>query len=158
MQATKQLYLLCLVLFLSGPAFGFQLINNGPPLAKNGIIDLRKQDMLTKVSLNGEWDFYWQQFIDPKTAPTRKGELVDFPFKWNGYMLKGKELPAFGYATYQLTVLLPKNAGPLCLSMPDVYSAYRLFINGDEVASNGKISTDYKNFEAHWHYNAVDLV
>ncbi|MES2274914.1 MAG: ATP-binding protein [Bacteroidota bacterium] len=127
------------------------------PVAKNGIIDLRKQSFDEKIPLNGQWDFFWQQLADPRDTARHKDATVDFPFKWNGYLLKGQLLPAFGYATYKLTILLPKDSVRRRLSVPDMYCAYRLFVNNEDVADNGKVSTTAEGFAPQWMYNGVNL-
>jgi len=128
------------------------------PAAENGIIDLRNQSFSDQIPLNGQWMFYWHQLVNPNDPANNKtGIRVNFPFKWNGFVLNGKELPAFGYATYKLTVLLPKTGPSLRIGMPDVYCSYKLFINGQQVASNGTISTTAKDFIPHWQYQSVDL-
>jgi signal transduction histidine kinase/CheY-like chemotaxis protein len=126
-----------------------------PPLAKNGVLDLRNQTIDKSISLNGEWKFYWQKLIIPND--TTKGLLVPFPVKWNDLSVNDKKLPAFGYATYQLKLLLPKGQGSLRISMPDVYCAYSLFLNGNLVAQNGQVATNAKDFEPHWQYRAFDI-
>ncbi|RZK26332.1 MAG: ATPase, partial [Flavobacterium sp.] len=93
------------------------------PLAKNGVLDLRDQTMDQTIPLNGEWKFYWQKLIIPND--TTKGITVPFPEKWNDFSIDGKKLPAFGYATYSLKLLMPKSVGNLRIAMPDVYCAYR---------------------------------
>lgn len=126
--------------------------------AVHGVLDLRDHPIDRKIELRGYWQFYWNQFIDPiDTAGIKNRLLVEFPFKWNGFKWKGKELPAFGYATYRLTILLPPRSQDLRISMPDVYSAYRLFVNNKEMASNGQISTSETGFVPHWEYKAIDL-
>jgi signal transduction histidine kinase/CheY-like chemotaxis protein len=131
--------------------------NANAPTAKNGIIDLRKQNLEQNIRLNGQWAFYWQQLLLPTDTNAQLTQMVNFPFTWNGAVIKGKVLPSFGYATFKLTLLLPKTTQPLRIGMPDVYSAYRLFFNGQEVATNGAVSTGAKNFVPHWHYNALDI-
>lgn len=138
-------------------SFCFSAELNMVPTAKNGLIDLSQQDFSKDVSLNGEWLFYWQKFLNPQKTEKAKAELVNFPFRWDGYVLNGETLPGFGYATYKLTVVLPRNIGPLTLVMPDVYSAYRLFINGKEATANGTVSTTAKGFVPHWQYRSVRL-
>ncbi|QKJ30176.1 response regulator [Mucilaginibacter mali] len=149
----------CLLLFLLPCLFlgGCTGDFSQPPVAKKGVLDLRHQSFEKKIALNGEWEFYWQQFIEPNDSAKHKGTLVKFPFKWNGYNLNGEELPAFGYATYKLTVLIPKDSVRLRISVPDMYCAYRFFINGDPVAENGQISTSAKGFEPHWAYGGANL-
>lgn len=127
------------------------------PTAQNGVMDLRKQKFSEKIALNGQWLFYWQKLVSPTDTAAGKANLVDFPFKWNGYVLNGKELPAFGYATYRLTILLPKAHGPLRISVPDAYCAYKLFVNGREEAADGTVSTSAKGFVPYWQYKSIDL-
>lgn len=128
------------------------------PVAKNGVLDLRAGPMPDKTELNGEWFFYWQQLLTPGEKPRNNYSLINFPSLWSsGYKVNGKKLPAFGFATYQLTVLLPKNHGELRLSVPDVYCAYKLYVNGKPAAGNGKVSSTAEGFEPHWQYKTVDL-
>lgn len=126
--------------------------------AVHGVLDLRNQPVNDKIELTGNWLFYWNQLINPNDTTAIKDRLlVEFPFKWSGYTWRGQRLPAFGYGTYRLKVLLPQKHGELKLAMPDVYSAYRLYINKKLVSSNGKVTTSGKGFEAHWEYHAVNL-
>lgn len=126
-------------------------------LAKGGIIDLRAQSMDGKIALNGQWLFYWGQLIGPNDHLKHKGELVDFPYRWTDRSASGKTYPSYGYATYRLTVLLPKNTPSLRLSMPEVYSAYRLFINEQEVASNGRVARTATDFIPYWENKIIEI-
>ncbi len=126
-----------------------------PPLAKNGVLDLRNHSINQSISLNGEWAFYWQKLIIP--SDSTKGKIVPFPVKWNDLSIDGQKLPAFGYATYKLTLLLPKTKESLRIEMPDVYCAYSLFLNGKLVAQNGKVANNANDFEPHWEYKAFDI-
>jgi signal transduction histidine kinase/CheY-like chemotaxis protein len=119
-------------------------------------MDLRKQTFTEKIPLNGEWEFYWKQLFTSANIPA-KGQLVNFPFMWQGYQLNGKQLPAFGYASYHLKLLLPKTKTVLRLSIPDTYCAYRLFINGELAAVSGNVTTSPNGFVPYWQYHAVDL-
>jgi signal transduction histidine kinase/CheY-like chemotaxis protein len=126
--------------------------------AVHGVLDLRSKPINDKIELTGNWLFYWNQLINPNDTDVIKDRLlVEFPFKWNGYAWRGKKLPAFGYGTYRLKILLPQKHSALKLGMPDVYSAYRLYVNSKLVSSNGKVTTSEKGFEAHWEYHAIDL-
>ncbi|WP_377098161.1 ATP-binding protein [Mucilaginibacter calamicampi] len=128
------------------------------PVAKNGILDLRSAPFTNKIELNGEWLFYWRQLLAPGDKPAANPKLVNFPSLWNKWdKLNGEELPAYGYATYKLTILLPKSHGELRLSVPDVYSAYLLYVNNEPAAKNGKVSTTAENFAAHWQYKTFDI-
>nr|WP_294795310.1 ATP-binding protein [uncultured Mucilaginibacter sp.] len=127
-------------------------------MAKKGVLDLRSATLTNKVELNGEWLFYWQQLLSPTDKATGAAHLVNFPSLWSsGYKIDGKKLPALGYATYKLTVLLPKEHSQLRLSVPDVYSAYVLYVNGVPEVSNGKVSRTAEGFEPHWQYKTIDI-
>ncbi|WP_316783969.1 response regulator [Pedobacter frigiditerrae] len=144
------------VIYLSCFALN-NVVANQIPVAKKGIIDLRTVSFETKLALNGEWVFYWNQLINPNVKPNNEGIMVDFPKKWNDLSINGKQLPAFGYATYKLTLLLPKSKTAFKIDIPDVYCAYRLYLNGNKVAETGKVGTSAKDFIPHWQYNAFDV-
>ncbi len=127
------------------------------PIAKNGILDLRNQSLDQSVALEGEWLFYWKKLINPNQPKTEAGTIINFPAKWNDLIVNGEKLPSFGYASYQLKVLLPKINEQLRVEMPDSYTSYRLFLNGKLVAHNGTVATDAKNYVPKWQYQAFDV-
>jgi signal transduction histidine kinase len=127
------------------------------PRAKNGILDLRNQSLDERVALEGEWLFYWKKLIDPNQPVTEQGTLINFPAKWSDLTVNGEKLPSFGYASYQLKVLLPKITEQLRVEMPDSYTSYRLFLNGKLVAHNGTVAADVKDFVPKWQYQAFDV-
>lgn len=106
--------------------------------AKQGILDLRGIDLSkTSVALSGEWAFYAQELFAPGNklpAP----DYLSFPKLWNNTTLRGKQLPAQGYGTYALTVILPAGYPRLGLEIPDMYSCYRLYVNGVLQSQNGE--------------------
>lgn len=104
-----------------------------------GVADLRRIDVQdSAVNLDGDWRFFWGELIDPALPPQEGASLVPFPLRWNKLKVAGKELGAQGYASYQLTLLLPPGKKKLALDMPDVYSSYSLYINGKLVLQNGR--------------------
>ena len=127
------------------------------PRAKNGVLDLRNQSLDQRVALEGEWLFYWKKLIDPNQPTTEPATIINFPAKWNDLTVNGKKLPSFGYASYQLKVLLPKINEQIRVEMPDSYTSYRLFLNGKMVAHNGAVATDVKNYVPKWQYQAFDV-
>jgi len=154
---TAKLFFTTLLLMYCGFAYSFTPISSANPSAVNGVLDLRKQTFNNQLTLNGQWKFYWHQLLNPRDSNAKGGTMVNFPFRWDGAVVNGKTLPAFGYATYRLKVLLPKRAETLRIAMPDTYCAYKLFINGKQLAENGQVSTNAKNFVAYWQYRAVDI-
>lgn len=154
MKITKYIYSILLVLCCFSSSV-FAKSETPVPIAKNGIIDLRNQLLDHKFALSGEWLFYWNQLLMPNQSGA-SGKLVNFPFTWTD-KINGKSFPAKGFATYKLTILLPKTSAPIRIAMPEVYSAYRLFVNGQQMASNGRVSTTAKDFVPYWEYKTIEL-
>lgn len=133
------------------------ILANETPSAINGVIDLRNQNFKERVKIDGKWFFYWKQFIVPKKPEHFKSTLVDFPTKWNDLTINGQKLPSFGYASYQIKILLPKNRPNLRITIPDVYCAYDAYLNGNLAVSTGKISKSINGFVPRWQYKAIDV-
>jgi len=108
------------------------------PLAKNGLIDLRNTDLSSQtVALDGEWGICWQQLCEPGHTKEKMTGMMPFPRRWDDTLINGKKLTAKGYASYILTVLLPKGAKNLALDVPDTYTSYKLFVNEDLFVQSG---------------------
>ncbi|PRY48300.1 signal transduction histidine kinase [Arcticibacter pallidicorallinus] len=148
-----QFILILFLFFVSTTVYAAQ-----PATAVGGLLDLRAEHFESSVELNGQWKFYWNKLLSPKAAANSDNpELVDFPFLWHGNFLNGEELPSFGYATYTLTILLPESSPPLSLGIPDMYSAYRLYLNNQVVAENGKVGTSKEDFIPYWQTHTVNI-
>lgn len=145
------------LLFFNSNLSAASLNNKYTPYAKNGLIDLRQQSFNQVLDLDGEWLFNWKQLLDPAQFNQKQSTTAQFPALWKTIRANGHTISSVGYATYRLTVLLPHHLSPLKLSMPDVYSAYRFYVNGQLVAENGNVTTSAKNFVPHWQVNEVDI-
>jgi signal transduction histidine kinase/CheY-like chemotaxis protein len=156
MGSGKTVHLLILLLGLSLTNC-FAQNKTANPAAVKGIIDLRQQTFKEKLPLNGQWLFYWNAFKDPNEPQPAGGENVNFPYKWTEKQAGKEKLPAFGYATYKVTLLLPPNSGQLSIDMPEAYSAYSLYVNGEKLAANGKISTSKIGYKPYWQHKIIDL-
>ena len=130
------------------------------PKATAGVLNLREWNFLQKgiVSLDGEWEFYWKELRNPSDFATDKKSsefFFPFPGPWNGKTLVNKagrklKLEPHGYATYRLKLLLPKGEPPPAFKLFDMNTAYRLFSNGREIASNGVPGTSKENMTPQW--------
>ncbi|MEQ8523323.1 ATP-binding protein [Gracilimonas sp.] len=128
----------------------------GQPLAERGVIDLSVVDFQEQksIQLNGEWGFYWKKLVPPeKVNIDSSTSFVDFPHLWN----EDPELSSYGYATYNLTILKPKDHPPLSLTIPDLYTAYTLYINGEEVSRNGQVATSRETYTPFWLPQTVSI-
>jgi signal transduction histidine kinase/CheY-like chemotaxis protein len=125
----------CFFLLVNGRVAGQKLTS--AKVAFRGIADLRNVEFNNNtVSLNGEWAFAWRKLIQTKDT-LQFNEYVSFPSLWSKCQIDGVTLPAQGFASYALTVILPKNRPVLSFYLPDVYSAFRFYINGQLFAANG---------------------
>lgn len=117
-----------------------------PPKAINGVLDLRTWDFERdgKIKLDGEWVFYWNQFIEHSDAQNEKIKpdiTFNLPNTWNGTKIQGEEIGADGYCTLVLKVLLPTDGKSKSLAIVSLEqaTAYRIFINDRNVAEQGRI-------------------
>ena len=113
--------------------------------SEEALIDLRDDDWSKGAihSLQGDWDFYWQQLITPDEFINNKTKPVRFPVPgaWNSPPNGEVNFPGLGYGTYKINILIPSNQTELFLAIPDMASAYTLWANGKVVASNGVVGT-----------------
>jgi hypothetical protein len=110
----------------------------------NGILNLRKLDIRQhrNVQLDGKWEFYWKKFIKSKDIKKIKPDILGYvPNTWDRYSIHGKMLPRYGYGTYRLRVRtdVPKNT-LMGLETYIFSSAYKLYINGNLIGSNGRVA------------------
>ncbi|NEU29543.1 hypothetical protein GN156_01910 [bacterium LRH843] len=115
--------------------------------AVQGHFDLQNKVMVHDgpFKLDGEWEFYWRELLTPEdmrqTLPNQPPYMAVVPNFWNHYIVSGEALPKYGYATYRLTLLL--NEGEIgqlvSLYIPNVATAYRLYVDEKLLASNGVV-------------------
>lgn len=124
-------------------------------VAERGILDLSTFDFNTSnpLELNGEWQFYWNEFIPPEQQSRSIPALVDFPHLWNEF----ESLNRNGFATYKLKILLPKNYPTLALTIPDMYSSYALYIENELVSKNGTVGESKETYSPRWEPITVTL-
>ena len=121
-----------------------------PDLAKAGILDLTSWNFEHGgiVKLNGEWEFYWQQLLEPgqfdPAANQNQDSYLYLPDKWNGLQIDGTKLSGHGYATYRLVVRLPEIRQPLGIKMLDMATSYKLWVDGKPFLSNGVVGRSFE--------------
>lgn len=121
-----------------------------PKYAKNGVIDLSK-DSLENVALNGDYFFAWNQIVLPFQIKTSNNFLY-IPNEWNKY-----GYPPEGFATYSLIIQLPTNAHDLSIKLPNIATAYNLWINNNLYYSMGKLSTHANKSVASYQSTIITL-
>ena len=95
------------------------------------------------VRLEGDWQFYWKQFVLPNSTGDINDDSIGVPGSWNGHQLKDNGIvTGHGYASYRLNVLLPEETSKLALKIIDIGEAFRLYVNGRLLHSGGEIGTN----------------
>jgi len=125
-------------------------ISNKNLTAVEGQLDLSNWDFVDQgiVELNGEWAFYWNQLYALKTLQQESDdqiiEFINIPGVWNGYSHVDKKLNGQGFATFHLNVKLnpDQEFQTLAIQVRDVSSAYRLWVNGKLLATNGVVGNN----------------
>lgn len=120
--------------------------NDQAPLARSGYMKLDNWSFAAHdpVPLDGEWEFFPNALIEPGTAGSPRPEsFVSLPDSglWNTVKKDDKPLSIYGFASYRLNIAFPANEHDLALRVPEMFSASRIFLNGSEIFSAGKVGT-----------------
>ncbi|GAB4219337.1 MAG TPA: diguanylate cyclase [Spirochaetota bacterium] len=141
--------------------FFIQYIHAAPPSQK-GIFDLRNYQWENgPVALDGEWEFYYGKFYDPKHFKNLKNinrQYMKIPASWSKYNINNQSLPASGFATYRATVLLSNNKPhSLSILIPKLDSSYSLYVNDILLVEVGKPGTTPDNSIHAWKQTIADI-
>jgi hypothetical protein len=146
LKASPFVILLCL-------AFGLSAQVN-KAVAPNGVIDARQWKVNDEsLALNGFCRFFGDQLLSPSECKLGRGLITEFPTLFRA---KAKD-DGVGYATYQLTVILPRNEHDLAVAMPQIYSSYKLWANGNVIAENGVVAKTKEECKPQWKPQTVSF-
>jgi signal transduction histidine kinase len=119
-----------------------------------GILDLRNYEFDEQwyMKLDGEWEFYWESFIDPdafaQDQPPEPDLFVNVPGYWKDYRHDTFDFKGEGYATYRLRIILPEDfSWEIGFDVPVFDASFDLFLDSDLVWSNGKPGNSWANSE-----------
>jgi len=147
MKLTKQTILLVIVLLT-----GISLLASGErptknlPLIEKGELNLTDWDFEQDgtFALDGEWIFYRSRLINPEDFPVKiPASYKTFPGLWQGD-------DVIGYATYRLKIKLHAPKDVLALSIPDFYTSYKLWLNGEPFTENGVVGKNKEDSKPYW--------
>ncbi|MBR7795194.1 MAG: hybrid sensor histidine kinase/response regulator [Bacillota bacterium] len=111
------------------------------PHAKDGVIDFQNWKFTNYhlITLDGEWEFYPNQFLTPSSFDKRAkavNHFITVPEKSQNSV--DKRSP-YGYGTYRLQVLLPKSKEKLYgVQIQRIASAFDIYISGKLIGGSGK--------------------
>ncbi|HMW06469.1 MAG TPA: adenylate/guanylate cyclase domain-containing protein [Leptospiraceae bacterium] len=111
-------------------------------LAEKGVLDLSNWscDENGSVRLDGEWEFYWGKYLEPNDfqSASLEKDYITVPHRWNQHKIGNDYLPADGYATYRLTIILPESNKVKAFRLSIQNTAYKLWIENDLIVETGK--------------------
>lgn len=139
----------CLLAFLLLLCTGVQAREGLSVSAVKGVIQLAPGQLQAGsiISLDGEWEFYWEQLLDPQDlhsfTPISQPTYAQVPTEWKNIQIDGYPLSNQGYGTYRLVIQLPESDRNLskALYLHSIATAYKLWANGELLASNGTVGT-----------------
>lgn len=97
-------------------------------------------------SLDGSWEFYQDTYCD---TFTQTPDYITVPVSWNERENEALGMPRHGKATYRLQLKLPRK-GPYVFHIPPISSSYEFYVNGDCIASCGKLAKDDDKDQNQW--------
>src|SRR5690606_15183161 len=123
-----------------------------------GIIDATQAALSSNpIKLHGEWEFYWQELLSPADIQLRLADgktpdrWITLPSAWLGYRIDDQQLKGTGYATFRLTIKLSEQDRHerLALRLPSIFHAYKLWVNGEQLAAVGEVGQDRGSVKPH---------
>ncbi|MDR0490109.1 MAG: GHKL domain-containing protein [Oscillospiraceae bacterium] len=111
------------------------------PHAANGILTLdgKTLDVYPVLFLISGWEYYGGALLSPedfllgKPVPTNTVYIGQY----GGFEAGNQEASPHGSATYRLTILVPDYPREYMLELPEIFSAYRAYVNGEEIMRMG---------------------
>lgn len=114
------------------------------------VMDARSWDLSTRLPLRGNWTLIEHKLVAPEAI---RGEAVTstitFPSLWNDRRPDGKGL---GFETYALDILIPDYIERMALEIPQLYSSYNVWVNGELVSSAGEVGVEKAVVKPKWVY------
>jgi signal transduction histidine kinase len=132
---------LATILFL----FSATLFAHDTPIIQNGEGKISSNALHhSKVlSLDGEWEFYWNQLLSPDSLLLQRSTSTfqQVPLRWSLYKINGERLPVRGYCTYRLLLNNPERINDLLIKIPGIATASKIWVNGKLVSQQGVVAT-----------------
>jgi hypothetical protein len=120
-----------------------------------GVIDARSLNFSNeRLPLSGYWTFFQGQLLEPDDIAIERGAFVHFPKLFNDIDFNGNGI---GYATFNLLVLVPDSMHQFSLEIPQLYNAYKLWVNNELIASVGEVGATMEGTIPKWCYKKVSF-
>lgn len=92
--------------------------------------------------LEGNWEFYYGQFITQSSAVPRKSAAIEVPGSWANSPLHPSPYGSGGYASYRCYITGLRHEDALTITVPNLACAYRIYADGVLVTESGTVSVN----------------
>lgn len=111
------------------------------PRASHGVLQIEEQSLTEYpvMMLVDDWEYYGGRLLTPEDfadGVLSPDEYIYIGY-YGGFEAGNPDASPHGSATYRLVVELPDEPRAYTLELPEIFSAYRAYINGNLVASLG---------------------
>jgi methyl-accepting chemotaxis protein len=116
-----------------------------PVQITRGTLDLAPWDLSKDgpVKIEGDVEFYWKKLYRTddfrKKNPPKPDTYIKIPGPWGKGKIKGENIPPDGFGTYRFVIKNVQSSKTLGFKLLSIGTAYRLFVNGKEIASEGRV-------------------
>nr|WP_244279912.1 SpoIIE family protein phosphatase [Leptospira brenneri] len=134
-----------------------------PPKVEKGFLQAESylKDQTKTIELVGDWEYYPGLLISPtemeSLEKTREPHFFKVPGIWTDSFWDRGFLAGDGYATFSLKIQHGQKGIPLSLKIPEMETAYNLFVDGVKVSSNGSVTTSYQTGKPEYRPRIIDF-
>jgi len=142
----------CSIFYLSHLYDNKYTARGAQPISGILILDENKLELRPVIWLVRGWEIYRDRLLTPEDfikPPTPVPDEYVFIGQYGGFEGRVTDTPErspHGSATYRLVIKLPSDIRSYTLELPEIYSAYKLYINGTLLKKMGE--TDPENYRA----------
>lgn len=123
---------------------------------RKGVMDLTtwNYDQNKRIKLDGEWEFYWNQLLTPEyfnrlgTENPPSTTFMEVPSQWNGKIVNGESLSAYGSATYRMVLKNVPFSGGFALKKTNIRFSSAIFVNGEKLFQDGEPSGEEATYQS----------
>lgn len=116
---------------------------------KKGEITLSEEqvNLPQALHLDGEWDFFPNELLNPDEISKRLAFPIDVPDNWHSSLSFGGKKEATEIGTYHLHITLPKpDQNIYAFYFNDLYTSANIFVNGELKRSIGTVSEEAQEY------------
>lgn len=123
-------------------------------VVKNGFADISGEELSSGkiISLNGTWEFYYKELLEPddfQSQPLKNVTFLEVPDDWDHFLYEGKRIGSYNYGTYRVKIYTGNDNTFYFRLMPP-NSAYKIWINGIFFGECGRVGKKLQEEIPEW--------